>query len=109
MKSGTDLNRRNKLGQTCLHIALRRLNRRIARLLLDSGADPSVRDVVGCTPSYYARQNAMWDILEILPPPISMKPGEVMEHHVFVRTVLGIKDKKEAKKVSKPGKKKGKK
>lgn len=102
--AGAEVNERNKLGQTPLHVAVRQLDAPLARHLLRGGTDPNIRDVVGCTPSFYARQNEMFELLNELPAPVCMQPEEVMEHHHFVRAVLGIKAGKKAAKKTKKGK-----
>ncbi|CAG9312185.1 unnamed protein product [Blepharisma stoltei] len=109
IRAGSDLNFRNKLGHTALHVAVRQRNVEITRMLISQGADPNIRDVMGCNPSYYAKINDVKELIAELPPPITMKPEEVMEHRIFVRAVLGFDPDKKSDKKGKKGKgKKGK-
>lgn len=48
--AGVDVNARNKHGQTALHMAVRRDCVGLARLLLDAGAEPGVRDLFNTSP-----------------------------------------------------------
>ena len=101
----TDLNARNKVGQTPLHIAIRQKNIEISKLLIASGCDLEIRDTAGCNASYYAKLNGLKEISELLPAPLTMKPEEVMDYHIFVRAVLGFDPNKAGKKKGKKGKK----
>jgi ankyrin repeat protein len=109
VKAGSDLNARNKVGQTPLHVAIRYKNVDVAKFLINSGSNPDIRDTAGCNPSFYAKNLGLKEILDLLPAPLSMKPEEAMEYHMFVRAVLGFDPNKVGK--SKKGKKgkKGKK
>lgn len=111
IRAGSDLNFRNKLGQTPLHVAIRAKKLDISKVLISNQPDLNIRDVMGCNASYYAKVNDLKELLVDLPPPLTMKPEEVMEHRVFVRAVLGINAEAKDGKKSKKGKKgkKGKK
>ena len=107
IKAGSDLNARNKVGQTPLHIAIKQRHSDLAKYLISNGCDIEIRDTAGCNASYYAKINGLKEIIDILPPPVSMKPEEAMDYHVFVRAVLGFDPNKASK--GKKGGKKGKK
>ena len=107
-KADSDLDARNKVGQTPLIIAIRQRNADLARYLILSGCNLEIRDTAGCNAGFYAKSNGLREIAEMLPPPLSMKPEEAMDYHVFVRAVLGF-DPNKAGKGKKGGKKAGKK
>jgi ankyrin repeat protein len=46
VEGGADVNERNKLGQTALHIACRTGNVVLAKSLLSAEADPTIRDIM---------------------------------------------------------------
>jgi ankyrin repeat protein len=109
IRAGTDLNARNKVGQTPLHICVRQKNTELARVVIMAGCDLDVRDTAGCNASYYAKANGLKEVADMLPPPVSMKAEEALDYHMFVRAVLGF-DPTAGKKGKKGGKgKKGKK
>jgi ankyrin repeat protein len=56
---GVEVDATNVVGQTPLHIACFRGNWSVARLLLQAGADPQVRDRRGYTPGHLAYKRAM--------------------------------------------------
>lgn len=105
IRAGADLDARNKVGQTPLHIAVRQRNADLAKYLISSGCDTEIRDTAGCNASYYAKANGLKEIVEMLPAPLSMKPEEAMEYHMFVRAVLGFDPNSVGKKKGKKGKK----
>lgn len=57
--SGIEVDALNVLGQTPLHIACMRRNWSVARLLLQAGADPKIKDRRGHTPGHLAHKRAM--------------------------------------------------
>ncbi len=56
VRAGADLELRNRMGQTALHIAAR-YNPRAFPALLELGADPDAADDEGTTPMDHARLN----------------------------------------------------
>ena len=109
IRAGADVNARNKVGQTGLHILVRQKNVELAKYLLSTGADPEIRDTAGCNASFYAKTAGLKDLVEVLPPPVTMKPEEAMDYHVFVRAVLGFDPSNAGKKKKGKKGKKGKK
>ena len=110
LRAGADVNARNKVGQTALHIVVRQKNVDLAKYLITTGADPEIRDTAGCNASFYAKTAGLKELAEVLPAPVTMKPEEAMDYHVFVRAVLGFDPsnvgKKKKGKKGKKGKKK---
>ncbi|MHC4867755.1 MAG: ankyrin repeat domain-containing protein [Planctomycetota bacterium] len=60
IRKGTDVNARNKDGETALHIAARRNREHIAELLIANGADVNAREEDGWTPLHQAAMNSRW-------------------------------------------------
>ena len=105
VKAGANVNARNQLGQTALHVATRQRNVPLAKYLLSVGVDATIRDTNGCNAAFYAK--GLKELAADLPPPESWKAEEIYDNEKFVRAVLGSSKKK--KKGKKDGKKGGKK
>ncbi|KAI2603696.1 hypothetical protein GGR54DRAFT_653092 [Hypoxylon sp. NC1633] len=63
LESGADPNAQNKDQQTALHWAAASGNARIASILLEHGSDMRTRDIHGFTPWYFAKENAVDDVV----------------------------------------------
>jgi ankyrin repeat protein len=63
---GADVNERDKLGETPLHVAVVRGYRGIASLLLENGADVNATDVRGLTPVHAAAWRGYRDTVDLL-------------------------------------------
>ena len=61
--SGANVNAKNKLGVTPLHVAVLRDNTAIAKFLIDSGADVSAKNKWDQTPLHLAKYTKMKDLL----------------------------------------------
>ncbi len=66
ISAGTDMNSRNRMGWTLLHIAVRNKRTEIAQLLIDKGADVNVRDNHGRRPMHLAVESGQKAIVEKL-------------------------------------------
>ena len=62
IKSGVDLNFRNRNGQTALIVAIGARMKETAELLIESGADVTVKDSLGMTALQYAKLFGMSDL-----------------------------------------------
>jgi ankyrin repeat protein len=71
-KLGAKINAANKLGETALIIAIQARNARVARVLLDAGADPDKTDYAGYSARDYAKRDTrsrqMSDLIEAKKP-----------------------------------------
>ena len=66
IEGGADVNERDKLGETPLHVAVVRGYRGIAALLLENGADVNAEDVRGLTPVHAAAWRGYRDTVDLL-------------------------------------------
>ncbi len=66
ISTGRDLNSKNRMGWTLLHIAVRNKRTEIAQLLIDKGADVNVRDNHGRRPLHLAVESGQKAIVEKL-------------------------------------------
>jgi hypothetical protein len=64
--AGVDINSKNRMGWTLLHIAINNKHTDIAQLLIDKGADVNIRDNRGRTPVHLAVENGQKAIVEAL-------------------------------------------
>ena len=78
---GGNPNERDYLGYACLHLAARNGFLSLVILLLSRGADPQIRDGYGNTASYLAKMSCHYDLLEILPPPLTVGFEELYEYN----------------------------
>ncbi|MDP7524705.1 MAG: ankyrin repeat domain-containing protein, partial [Arenicellales bacterium] len=65
LAEGADVNAKNDLGSTALHLA-QDGDKEIAELLITKGADVSVKDKFGRTPLHLAAMDGHWEIAELL-------------------------------------------
>jgi len=61
-----DVNGRDHLGRTPLHVAAMRGHAKIAEMLLANGADPDARDNDGWTPLHWAMSGGCTDVTRLL-------------------------------------------
>jgi hypothetical protein len=64
--AGVDLNSKNRMGWTILHIAVNKKHAEIAKLIIDKGADVNIRDTRGRRPIHLAVETGQKDIVEAL-------------------------------------------
>ena len=64
--AGVDINSKNRMGWTLLHIAVNKKHSEIAQLLLEKGADVNIRDNRGRTPVHIAVETGQKAIVEAL-------------------------------------------
>lgn len=64
--AGVDINKKNRMGWTLLHIAINKKHTEIAKLLIDKGADVNIKDNRGKTPVILAVETGQKDIVEAL-------------------------------------------
>jgi len=64
--AGVDINSKNRMGWTLLHIAINKKHTEIAQLLLEKGADVNIRDNRGRRPIHLAVETGQKDIVEAL-------------------------------------------
>ena len=66
IEAGLDLNSKNRMGWTILHIAVNKKHTEIAKLIIDKGADVNIRDNRGRRPIHLAVETGQKDIVEAL-------------------------------------------
>ena len=66
ISAGVDLNSKNRMGWTLLHIAVNKKHTEIAQLLIDKGADVNARDNRGRRPVHLAVETGQKTIVEAL-------------------------------------------
>jgi len=64
--AGVDINSKNRMGWTLLHIAINKKHTEIAQLLIDKGADVNIRDNRGRSPVHLAVETGQKAIVEAL-------------------------------------------
>jgi ribosomal protein L23 len=64
--AGVNMNSKNRLGWTLLHIAVNKKHTEISKLLIEKGADVNIRDNRGRRPIHLAVQTDQKDIVELL-------------------------------------------
>jgi hypothetical protein len=64
--AGVDINSKNRMGWTLLHIAINKKHAEIAQLLIEKGADVNIRDNRGRGPVHLAVETGQKDIVEVL-------------------------------------------
>lgn len=64
--AGVDINSKNRMGWTLLHIAINKKHTEITKLLLDKGADVNIRDNRGRRPVHLAVETGQKEIVEAL-------------------------------------------
>lgn len=69
--------------------------------------DPNIRDKMGFSASYWAKENGHPEVVSVLPPPLAISIEEFYEHKMQMKKALKLKSvgKKKGKK-GKKGKKK---
>ena len=70
LEKGVDVNAKNIIGFTPLHIAAKRGNFKIAKHLVDSGANIQEVDRLGFTPYHYALRSRQEDLINLLRSPL---------------------------------------
>jgi ankyrin repeat protein len=80
IEGGANINERNKLGQTALHIACRMHNVLLAKYLIAQEADPEIRDIMSCNPAFYAKREGLTEIIELLPPSQSLEGQHIYDN-----------------------------
>ena len=73
VKFGADINSPDGYGITPLHTCARKELPHIARMMLAAGADPNVRDCLGCSPIFHALVQDSIEMVELLLPIINLK------------------------------------
>ncbi len=69
--------------------------------------DPNIRDKMGYSASYWAKENGHAEVVAVLPPPLSISIEEFYEHKMQMKKALGLKTAgSKKKKKGKKGKKK---
>ena len=66
ISAGVDMNSKNRMGWTMLHIAVNKKHTEIAKLLIEKGTDVNIRDNRGRRPLHLAVQTGQKDIVEAL-------------------------------------------
>jgi uncharacterized protein len=74
-KHNVNLDTRGELGRTLLHLAVKQGNRILTKALIQSGANPNLKDDMGKTPHMLAQQFGHPEILEILDGSFKLKEG----------------------------------
>lgn len=104
---GADPTAKNSTGLNPLHLAAKNGNIEICLLLISRGCDSNIRDDFGNNASYWAKRNHFYELLQFLPPPLTVLPAENKEHKDQARAYkLNINLEEEKKKAAKKGKKK---
>ena len=88
LAGGANINARNKLGQTALHIAVRSRNVEMSKFLISQEADMEIRDIMSWNPSYYAKREGLVDLTEIMPAALSLEAVHVYDNQKFIQMVL---------------------
>ncbi len=104
---GADPTAKNSTGMNPLHLSAKNGNLEISLLLISRGCDPNIRDDFGNNASYWAKRNHFLDLLQYLPPPLTVTPVENKEFKEEARAYkMNIDLEEEKKKAAKKGKKK---
>ena len=104
---GADPTSKNSTGMNPLHLSAKNGNFEISLLLITRGCDPNIRDDFGNNASYWAKRNHHFDLLQYLPPPLTVTPLENKDFKEELRAYkMNIDLEEEKKKAAKKGKKK---
>jgi ankyrin repeat protein len=103
---GADPTAKNSSGLNCLHLAAKSGCLEMCILLISRGCDQNIRDDFGNNASFWAKKGNHLELLQFLPPPLTVTDKDNKEHRDMVdefRLLLTADDKK--KMAAKKGKK----
>jgi len=104
---GADPSVINKSGLNSLHVAAKNGFIEICLLLISRGLDPNLRDELGNNASYWAKRNKHNDLLQFLPPVVTISPEDLVEYRYQMDEMMfGLTAEEKKKLQNKKGKKK---